>query len=253
MPFPRLKASLSRKYRNARKRLAGIICRNRKWMREIRTCQREISATDPNPYYLKAYRDAEMWYWLRIPKWMAKLSVAGFQVRRVLDIGCAYGTLALFCRRTFDCEVYCTDFTDIYLSPALREKHSFKFAVNNIEREDFPWPIRFDAVIFTEVLEHLNFHPLPTLKKIRNLLTPGGKLFLTTPDAEEWGRASRYYARLEDIPLPGRPLPVVDDHVWQYTKEELFEVLDNSGFRIDRFGYSPGTPNRHFNIQAGIK
>ena len=194
-----------------------------------------------------------MWYWLRIPQWMTDLSAEGFKAERVLDIGCAYGTFALYCRRTFDCEVYCIDFTDIYLSPALREKHAFHFAVNNIEREDFPWPIRFDAIIFTEVIEHLNFHPLPTLQKIRNLLTPGGKLFLSTPDAAEWGRATRYYSRLDDIPPPGKPLTVVDDHVWQYAKEELLDVLDKSGFTIDRFGYSPGTPNRHFNIQASAK
>ena len=50
----RFKAALKHKFRQARKLLAGAMCRNRKWMREIRLCQQEISATDPNPYYLKA-------------------------------------------------------------------------------------------------------------------------------------------------------------------------------------------------------
>jgi 2-polyprenyl-3-methyl-5-hydroxy-6-metoxy-1,4-benzoquinol methylase len=222
-------------------------------MREVRSCQREIAAIAENPFYAKNYRGEETWYWLRIPGWMSELAASGFRVRRALDIGCAYGTLALFCRRTFDCEIYCTDFNDVCLSPALRNEYAFHFAINNIERDDFPWELRFEAVIFTEVLEHLNFHPLSTLRKIRDLLTPDGKLFLTTPDAEEWGRATRYYSRLDEIPELKPDSPTVDDHVWQYTKDELFGVLEESGLKIDRFSYSPGTPNRHFNLQASVK
>ena len=42
----------------------------------------------------------------------------------------------------------------------------------------------------------------------------------------------------------------VDGHIWQYSKTELFSVLDSSGFRVDRFAYSPGLANRHFNLVA---
>jgi predicted SAM-dependent methyltransferase len=45
----------------------------------------------------------------------------------------------------------------------------------------------------TEVLEHLNFHPVPTLKKVYNLLSENGALYLSTPDAYEWGKVNKYY------------------------------------------------------------
>jgi len=174
-------------FRKARLKLAGFSCRDQGWAKEIHRCQQEVSETDAHPHYLKAYRDAELWYWLHIPSWMTDLSKAGFKVNKVLDVGCAYGTLALFSQRMFNCEIYCTDFTDIYLSEKLKQNYNFNFAVNNIEREEFPWPLQFDVIIFTEVLEHLNFHPKPTLRKLRSLLLSNGKLFLTTPDAKEWG------------------------------------------------------------------
>lgn len=221
-------------------------------MKEIRYCQKEIAATDPHPYYLTAYRDEEIRYWLYISKWLSELKKSRFQVRRVLDIGCGFGTLALLCRLMFDCELYCTDMNDGYLSTALRDKYDLNYAVNNIERDDFPWPLQFDIIIFSEVIEHLNFSPIPSLQKIRGLLAPNGKVLLSTPDAKKWGRTTRYYERFDDIPWPTASTPLVDDHVWHYTKDELLNVIHSSGFRIDKHRYSPGATNRHFNLQLSI-
>jgi SAM-dependent methyltransferase len=190
--------------------------------------------------------------WQCIPEWIsedaASRRATGHLFRRCLDIGCAYGTLALFCQRLCQCAVWCTDFIDVYLSPALRNKYGFSYAVNNIELDPFPWPLTFDLIVFTEVLEHFNFHPLPTLLKIRDLLTDDGRLYLSTPDAAEWGRVTKYYARLEDIPFPLAGAPLVDDHVYQYNKEELLGLIHQAGFRVVRQAFAPGTCGRHFNL-----
>jgi 2-polyprenyl-3-methyl-5-hydroxy-6-metoxy-1,4-benzoquinol methylase len=236
-----------REYRKVYRDFAVSSHAKSNWMKDIAYCQKEIAELQPHPKYLADYRDQEVYYWLQIPNWIRKESSKN-KVKRCLDIGCAYGTLALYCKKLFNCEVYATDYVDTYLSRMLAAKYDFHFEVNNVELDDFPWDKEFDLIIFTEVLEHLNFNPVPTLKKIRQLLSPNGKMYLSTPDASQWGRVLKYYSCLADLPSPQKGAATVDDHVYQYTKEELLEVLNSAGFKVDRLGYSPGYNFRHFNL-----
>ncbi|MEM2971981.1 MAG: class I SAM-dependent methyltransferase [Candidatus Bathyarchaeia archaeon] len=137
---------------------------NEPWMKRIIECQHEIVSLKPNPLWLKYQRDYEIYFWLHIPKWIMEDWI-NQKVDKCLDIGCGVGVIALYCKKLLNCEVYCTDCVDIYLNPALIKKYNFTFNVNNIEIDPFPWNYKFDVIIFTEVLEHLNFHPIPTLKK----------------------------------------------------------------------------------------
>ncbi len=217
------------------------------WMRGIRACQKEIAELNPHPHYTQAYRSQEIFFWRRIPEWIRK-DYIHTTARRYLDIGCAFGTLALYSKKFLKCDIYTTDYVDTYLSKTLAKKYDFFFRINNIELDAFPWDAKFDVITFTEVLEHLNFNPVPTLRKIRSLLTENGKLYLSTPDAAEWGKVTKYYADWNNMPLPNKSLPIVNDHVYQYTKEELFDALKAAGFNVERFGYSPGVVCRHFNL-----
>jgi hypothetical protein len=96
---------------------------------------------------------------------------------------------------------------------------------------------------------------VPTLKKLRSLCAHGGKIYLSTPDAaaEGWGRTTKYYASLEEIPpAPGPPgAPVIDDHVWQYSRDELERIFAEAGLKVQRLAYSPGATglnSQHFNM-----
>jgi SAM-dependent methyltransferase len=164
-------------------------------------------------------------------------------------VGCAYGTLLLHAVKSLGCEPYAIDFIR-YLDASLIDDYNIQYQINNIERETFPWPVRFDVILFTEVLEHLNFNARPTLEKMRGLLTPGGRLYLSTPDASQWGKQTKYYAEYSDVPMPSPDpnFPVIDDHVWQFNEEELRQVAAAAGFRVARFDYSPGRGMRHFNV-----
>ena len=223
------------------------------WMKEIIKCQNEISSSsETNGYYVAAYRDTEIFYWMNIPEWI--LESKSQHVKNCLDIGGAYGTLALYCKNIFDCNVYITDFVDNYLSKSLLKKYNITYAVNNIELDPFPWNVKFDVIILTEVLEHFNFHPIPTLKKIHSLLSDDGCVFLSTPDSIEWGVTTKYYNSLEEIPLPVKVTSqAIDDHVWQYNKNELLYVLDEAGFYVEKFAYSKGVMARHFNLMLRKK
>lgn len=52
--------------------------------------------------------------------------------------------------------------------------------------ERVPYPLAdssFDAVVMTEVYEHLRDYPVRSLEEVRRILKPGGRLYLTTPNA----------------------------------------------------------------------
>jgi SAM-dependent methyltransferase len=218
-------------------------------------CQREIAARrtakGPDAHgYANKYRIDEFGYWTHIPRWLYQdfhAAAASGQKLRCLDVGCAYGTLLLFAIKSLGCEPYATDFIP-YLDQSLVDDYRVRYQINNIEREAFPWPLRFDVILFTEILEHLNFKALPTLKKLRELLAPGGRLYLSTPDALEWGKQTKYYSRYSRLPKPNPRYPVIDDHVWQFSEDELKRLFAASGFEIARFDYSAGCGRRHFNV-----
>jgi 2-polyprenyl-3-methyl-5-hydroxy-6-metoxy-1,4-benzoquinol methylase len=131
---------------------------NEQWFKDIVDCQREIRCLSHADYYGKP-RHERSW-WLHIPKgiredWLSR------PVENCNDIGCGYSTLALYCRRLLNCSVYCIDFREI-LSPLLAKKYGIKFSLCNAEIEPIPWNLNFDIIVFTEILEHLNFHPTPT-------------------------------------------------------------------------------------------
>jgi len=221
--------------------------KNEPWEIEIKKSQEEIVSLEPHPHYIEAYRAQENQYWKNIPKWIYEDNI-NKNINRILDVGGAYGTLALFGKNIFDCEIYMTDFLDVYVSQSFLKKRNINFQVNNIELDSFPWDLDFDIIIFTEILEHLNFHPVPTLKKLHSLLSDDGHLYLSTPDATEWGRITKFYSSIADMPPPQKGQPIVDEHVFQYYKDELFKVLNDAGFKIEKFDYSPGVAARHFNL-----
>jgi len=112
------------------------------WMRELLLCQDEIADCDPHPHYA-TYRKEEIVYWLQIARWLYEDARCS-RVERTLDIGCAYGTLSLFCRKIFAGESYCTDFVDVFLSRSFIKSNDIHFLVNNIELEQLPWPLQFE-------------------------------------------------------------------------------------------------------------
>lgn len=208
-------------------------------------CQEQVALRTPG--YARTYRPEELYYWTHLPFWLARDLPRGPQVR-VLDIGCAYGTLALYSRLMTGGQTYCVDMVEGGLAPDLARTFGLHFAPCNIERDPFPWDIRFDAILLTEVLEHFNFHPVPTLKRIRALMAGGGRLYLSTPDAGRWGRERRY-ATYRVMPAPNPALPVTDAHIYLYDWLELQEIFAEAELRPVELDFAPGcNARRHFNI-----
>ena len=66
-------------------------------------------AHNTHPYYVDAYQQAETSIWFNITKWLSELRKTLPASAALLDIGCAYGMLALYANNELDFEVYCTD------------------------------------------------------------------------------------------------------------------------------------------------
>ncbi len=193
-------------------------------------------------YYETAYSKQEYFYWQPVLDWIIEMP----SISSLIDIGAAYGTLMVFCALNKKTKILHAVDPVGYMSKSLVEKFGIVLHAMDFEREPFEYEGKFDLVIFTEVIEHLNFQPDTTLQKIRRLMHEDSRLIVSTPDASEWGRTTKYYPRLEDIPrFEGQSTPWIDDHIWQYEKEELDEIFARNGFQIEKFAYAPGVSKRH--------
>lgn len=92
------------------------------------------------------------------------------------------------------------------------------FALEERNLFDAPTDVLFDAVVFSEVLEHLE-EPERALKSIRNVVRPGGRLFVNVPI---------------NSPAP--------DHIFLLkTPEAAIAFVEQFGFTVERTGFFPAT------------
>jgi hypothetical protein len=91
----------------------------------------------------------------------------------------------------------------------------------------------YDVIVLAEVIEHLYTAPELVLAYLRELLVPGGLLFVQTPNAAAlWKRRMLLRGKnpYERIRLdPGDP-----GHFREYTAAELREILAAAGFAVER-------------------
>jgi SAM-dependent methyltransferase len=110
----------------------------------------------------------------------------------------------------------------------LRGRGVRNLLVGNAEqlgRARLPSGKRFDVVLAGELIEHLG-NPLLFLEGARRLLTPGGRLVLSTVNALSLKRAPRILWR-SDVTHP--------DHTFTFTYSNLNRLLALSHLRISEF------------------
>jgi SAM-dependent methyltransferase len=116
--------------------------------------------------------------------------------------------------------------------------------------EKTPYPLTdgaFDAVVMTEVYEHLREYPYRALEEVRRVLRPGGRLYFTTPNqAYVMNRLRLLAGRNVQTPLRDwiEGLPFAR-HAREYTFSELDELMARAGLVV-RYRSS-----RHFHLSSG--
>jgi len=157
-------------------------------------------------------------------------------VASILEIGCgtgATGALALAQGR-------CGRYVGVELFDAAAEEARSVLSeviTGNVETLEFPWqPASFDALILSEVLEHL-VEPGRVLKSLSRYVRQGGIVMASSPNVSHW-RVVREIA-LGRFNLTDRG--VFDrTHLRWFTPATFAEMFEQAGFRIASM--SPVTP-----------
>lgn len=123
-------------------------------------------------------------------------------------------------------------------SPAVIENFQQRFPDSKAEIieayfESFETDERFDVIVFGYILEHVD-DPVLILKHFRKFLTPGGRMFVTVPNAEVLNRRLGCLAGM----LPNMQLLSEHDlllgHKRYYTVDSLRKDVEESGYEIKR-------------------
>jgi len=166
-----------------------------------------------------------------------------------LDIGCGPGFFSVAAARA-GARVTGVDTDSSELEAAARyaeacgvgEKCSFlRGDFNRIELA----PGSFDVVLCFDVIEHVR-EDLRFVRKIHSVAAPGGVLILSTQNAMSLDVALNYplynsyrsLRRLLGLAAGGRWVGYDHDHVRFYWPVSLMRVLENGGFRVERWGGS---------------
>lgn len=100
----------------------------------------------------------------------------------VLEFGCSYGRMTRHMKEELDCTVYIVEYdSEAYDSASRYAKDGVCGDIQKYEWVAKFKEIRFDVIIIADVLEHLT-EPVRVLKKAGNMLTEGGKIFISIPN-----------------------------------------------------------------------
>jgi 2-polyprenyl-3-methyl-5-hydroxy-6-metoxy-1,4-benzoquinol methylase len=165
---------------------------------------------------------------------VARLAVD--QTAQILEIGCgtgATGALALLSGRA-------RHYVGIELfeeAAAQARTHLDEVLVGDVECLEFPWqPCTFDALILSEVLEHL-VEPWAVLKRLHPFVRPGATILASSPNIAHWRVIRELIAgrfRLADQGVFDRT------HMRWFTPESFAAMFERAGYDVVRI--DPVTP-----------
>ncbi|MEU7578939.1 class I SAM-dependent methyltransferase [Streptomyces sp. NPDC041068] len=175
----------------------------------------------------------------------AALGPATARTATVLDIGCGDGTAAATAAPLLaGHRVIGVDWSQ----DALKRAHARLPYVVRGELTDGGLPFAdgaADAVLFSEVIEHL-VDPDSALDELRRVLRPGGHLMLSTPNLAAWYNRGLLLAGVQPVfsevslrGIHGRPGKEVVGHLRLYTARALREFVTACGFDVVRLSGAP--------------
>ena len=172
--------------------------------------------------------------------------------KRVLEISAFLG-VADIALAHMDFEVHTYDIPEFQENSNLKalyhkyNVHPSTGYVKDIGKKGLPYSDNyFDAVILSEVIEHLNVNPFPVFQEINRILKPEGILYITSPNQASlmnrikiiFGRSIRNSLSDSVTQVDKTKNTICGIHWREYTLKELIDLLEISGFSLERYSYS---------------
>jgi len=195
-----------------------------------------------------------------------KIFNGNFESKRILEISSFLGVVDIALAK-IGSEVYTYDIPEFQKNENLIELY-LKFNIRpssgylkDVWQNGLTYPDNhFDAVILSEVIEHLNFNPLPLIQEINRILKKDGILYITTPNQVNLinrikiisGRSIRNSIHDSFTQLDQAKHTICGIHWREYTLEELIQLLDSMGFGITTAEYSPMTKKNSSSVLSRI-
>jgi 2-polyprenyl-6-hydroxyphenyl methylase/3-demethylubiquinone-9 3-methyltransferase len=152
---------------------------------------------------------------------------------RILDLAAAQGNFSLALAE-MDYDVTWND-----LREELAEYVRLKYERGRIQFEpgnvfDLEFPHSFDAVLLTEVIEHVA-HPDQLLEKIANFVRPGGYIILTTPNGAYFRNGLPKFSECADPTVYeiAQFKPDADGHIFLLHPDEIRALAARANLNVD--------------------
>lgn len=147
----------------------------------------------------------------------------------VLEIGCGQGGTGAMALSQRKCKSYCA--VELFEAAAVQASRRLsEVVVGNVETVKLPWPdASFDALIMSEVLEHL-VDPAATLSRLLPLLKPGAIVLASSPNASHY-EIILMLLRGEWIAADSGPMDRT--HLRWFTPSSYQRLFENCGYQVD--------------------
>ena len=156
--------------------------------------------------------------------------------RRVLDVGCSQGATAPALRSAGVAEIFGIE-PD--LSDAAKAAQQYDRVVPlRLDEVREAWDGMFDAVLFGDVLEHLE-DPSEALVRVRSWLSPRGRLVASVPNFGNWAVIGDLLrGRFDYVPYS----TLSGTHVRFFTRRTLVDLFEACGYAIESIDGDPSEP-----------
>jgi 2-polyprenyl-3-methyl-5-hydroxy-6-metoxy-1,4-benzoquinol methylase len=168
--------------------------------------------------------------------------------REVLEIGSLTGVVSTALARC-GYSVTAHDIPKVINDPVLRQHYAAEGVTPvSFFLQGYPLPLetgRYDIIVFCEVLEHLNFNPLPLLGEFHRILKPGGLIYVATPNQASLvhrlmlARGQSFYFPVSYFQdgIDPESLAAFGYHWHEFTKTELEDLFALRGFQMTEHEY----------------
>ena len=145
----------------------------------------------------------------------------------VLEFGPANGRMTKYMKEQLKCKVYAVEIDENAAKDS--EKYTEKIVVDSIE--NYSWQkefenIKFDYIVFADVLEHL-YYPQKVLESVKGFLAENGSILVSIPNIAH----NTVVLGLLKNEFNYSPTGLLDDtHIRFYTKKTFDKLIEKSGY-----------------------